>query len=155
METSFGPEALPVLLKTRDLDVITQVPPAYGGYLVKKDSYTGASTVVGGGATPTPSLKASTSALEKGTVPWAGYEDDELPEKTQGHYLRNLRHLVFSLYRRLFGIVFVTNAAIFIVTCARHKFQSESLGLAVVVNLFCAVLMRQVRGKVCHLDVAD
>lgn len=34
---------------------------------------------------------SSTSSMEM-SLPWAGYEDDELPNKTQGRLLRNLRH---------------------------------------------------------------
>ncbi|KAI0057826.1 nonribosomal peptide synthetase 12 [Artomyces pyxidatus] len=86
--------------------------------------------------------KVSPSALEKGNA-WDGYENDTLPDKTQGKFLRNLRHQVFSLYRRLFGVVFVTNMAIFIWTVVRGSTQTQHLGLIVVSNLFCAILMRQ------------
>lgn len=82
--------------------------------------------------------------LEKQGNEWDGYQDDDLPEKTQGHYLRNLRHQIFSLYRRLFGIVFVVNMAILIWTLVRkQKADAQHLGLIVVSNLFCAILMRQ------------
>lgn len=73
---------------------------------------------------------------------WSGYEDDPVPEKTQGHYIRNLRHQIFSLYRRLFGVVFVTNMAIFIATCIRGA-NAQQIGTIVLANLLCAVLMRQ------------
>lgn len=88
--------------------------------------------------------KVDFSVVEKAhTVSWEGYEDEELPDKTQGHYLRNLRHQIFSLYRRLFGVVFVTNVAIFIATLAKANYNAQSIGLIVVSNIFCAVLMRQ------------
>lgn len=73
---------------------------------------------------------------------WDGYEDEPVPDKTQGKRVRNLRHLVFSLYRRLFGVVFVTNMAIFIATAVRGA-TAIYLGKIVVANLFCAILMRQ------------
>lgn len=84
----------------------------------------------------------SVSSLESGHV-WDGYKEDELPEKTNGHVLRNIRHQVFSLYRRMFGIVFITNMAIFIATLAKGGANAQELGLIVVSNLFCAILMRQ------------
>ncbi|KAJ4482061.1 nonribosomal peptide synthetase 12 [Lentinula aciculospora] len=65
-----------------------------------------------------------------------------VPDKTQGHLLRNLRHQVFSLYRRLFGIVFIVNMTIFITTCVRGT-SVVKLGEIVVANLLCAILMRQ------------
>ncbi|KAF9267434.1 nonribosomal peptide synthetase 12 [Marasmius fiardii PR-910] len=83
----------------------------------------------------------SAPASEKGLA-WEGYKDDELPEKTQGHYLRNLRHQIFSLYRRLFGVVFIANMAIFIATCVKGA-SVPKIGEIVVANLFCAILMRQ------------
>ena len=74
---------------------------------------------------------------------WDGYLDDELPEKTQSKEVRNIRHQIFSLYRRLFGIVFVANAALFIATLAMGTFDALYLGKLVVANFFCAILMRQ------------
>ncbi|KAI8969609.1 nonribosomal peptide synthetase 12 [Trametes punicea] len=83
----------------------------------------------------------SSSSIESGNV-WDGYQEEELPEKTNGHILRNIRHQIFSLYRRLFGVVFITNMAIFIATAVRGA-NTHQLGLIVVANLFCAILMRQ------------
>lgn len=84
------------------------------------------------------------AVLEKQGNVWDGYEDDILPEKTHGKYLRNLRYLVFSLYRRLFGLVFTANMAVLIATFARPGgADAQYLGLIVVSNLFCAILMRQ------------
>ncbi|KAL0567095.1 hypothetical protein V5O48_014899 [Marasmius crinis-equi] len=111
-----------------------------------------ASLAPSGSATPSGSVEAldekvlesgatSVSASEKG-LEWEGYEDDELPKKTQGHYLRNLRHQVFSLYRRLFGIVFVINMAIFIAVCVQET-SVPKIGEIVVANLSAAILMRQ------------
>lgn len=84
----------------------------------------------------------TSSAQEKGNV-WDGYMDDEIPDKTQPRPIRNLRHQIFSLYRRLFGVVFVTNIAVFIATLVRGGANAKQLGLIVVANLFCAILMRQ------------
>lgn len=82
------------------------------------------------------------STVEKGNA-WDGYQDDPVPEKTQGRIIRNLRHQIFSLYRRLFGVIFVVNMAILIAIFARGGANAQELGLIVVANLFCAVLMRQ------------
>ncbi|KAF7416084.1 hypothetical protein PC9H_002344 [Pleurotus ostreatus] len=96
-----------------------------------------------------PGLEVSVSALssssiEKGyEVSWAGYQDDDVPNKTQGKFVRNIRHQIFSLYRRLFGVVFVTNIAVLIATFAQGEPNSLQLGQIVIANLFCAILMRQ------------
>ncbi|KAF8134785.1 hypothetical protein K438DRAFT_2031313 [Mycena galopus ATCC 62051] len=74
---------------------------------------------------------------------WEGYEKDVLPDKLQGKKARNLRHLVFSLYRRLFGVVFVTNMAILIALMVRGGADAQRLGLITLANLFVAILMRQ------------
>ncbi|TDL22237.1 nonribosomal peptide synthetase 12 [Rickenella mellea] len=83
------------------------------------------------------------SAVEKGSLSWEGYEDEKVPNKTQRKPVRNLRHIVFTLYRRLFGVVFCVNVAILIATLVRGNMNAEYLGKIVVANLFCAVLMRQ------------
>ncbi|KAF7365784.1 Nonribosomal peptide synthetase 12 [Mycena venus] len=75
--------------------------------------------------------------------PWDGYEKDVVPDKLQGKTVRNLRHQVFSLYRRLFGVVSVTNLAIFITLLASGDADAQRLGLITLANLFVAILMRQ------------
>lgn len=87
-------------------------------------------------------MDSEASSLEKQDYAWSGYEDDELPDKTQGKVARNLRHQIFSLYRRLFGVVFVTNLVIFISVVIKGA-NAQKLGGIVVANLFCAILMRQ------------
>ena len=87
-------------------------------------------------------VSSSSSLEEKGNF-WDGYQDDVLPEKTQGKLFRNFRHQVFSLYRRLFGIVFIVNMAVLVWTLVRGLVNAQHLGLVVVANLFCAILMRQ------------
>ena len=81
------------------------------------------------------------SAQEKGEV-WQGFEEDVLPEKVHGRVLRNLRWQLMSLYRRLFGIVFITNMAIFIAACVRGA-DALYLGKVAIANIFVAILMRQ------------
>ncbi|KAI0769002.1 hypothetical protein BD413DRAFT_614042 [Trametes elegans] len=95
---------------------------------------------------PTADAQHSELSVEKGGISWEGYLDDDLPEKTQGHWTRNLRFQVFSLYRRLFGIVFVTNMAVFIATCVQGGVQgadAQYLGKIAIANIFVAILMRQ------------
>ena len=84
------------------------------------------------------------STLEKGNI-WDGYLEDDLPEKVHGHWLRNLRFQVLSMYRKIFGIIFTTNVAIFIALCVRggDEVTSKRLGKIVVANLFVAIMMRQ------------
>lgn len=74
---------------------------------------------------------------------WDGYLDDELPDKTQRKKVRNIRHQIFSLYRRLFGVIFIANAALFVATLIKDDVDALYLGKIVVSNLFCAILMRQ------------
>ncbi|PCH40033.1 hypothetical protein WOLCODRAFT_67844 [Wolfiporia cocos MD-104 SS10] len=85
--------------------------------------------------------KGASSFEEKGEV-WTGFEDDVLPEKTQGRLIRNLRFQIMSLYRRLFGIVFIANMGVFIWYCVKGVNASQ-LGTVVIANLFAAILMRQ------------
>ncbi|RDB22261.1 Linear gramicidin synthase subunit C [Hypsizygus marmoreus] len=101
--------------------------------------------------TPTPAAtlvslplekKIEASSLEDQTHIWAGYEQDILPKKVHGHYLRNLRYQIFYLYRRLFGIVFIINLGIFISVAVKGA-NAMYIGQIVVGNLFGAILMRQ------------
>ncbi|KAH9891683.1 nonribosomal peptide synthetase 12 [Cubamyces lactineus] len=128
------------------VNVLPQPQPVYqvnmseknGALLDVKTEIGQSSTTVGG----TLEKGGSSSSLESGNF-WDGYLDDELPDKTNGHIFRNIRHQIFSLYRRLFGVVFVTNMAIFISILARGGTNAHEYGLIVVANLFCAILMRQ------------
>lgn len=68
-----------------------------------------------------------------------------LPEKRGRHGLRALRHRIFSLYRRLFSVVFIVNV---VAICLMISFSKTGNGLknistAVAANLTMAVLMRQ------------
>ncbi|KAG9127721.1 hypothetical protein FRC07_010486 [Ceratobasidium sp. 392] len=91
-----------------------------------------------------PSVGAVTAiAAEKGGNDWDGYLDDELPEKNEPKVVRNLRHIVFSLYRRLFGVVFIVNMSIFIHALVKGGLPVKQIGTIVVGNICAAVLMRQ------------
>ncbi|KZT65795.1 hypothetical protein DAEQUDRAFT_768520 [Daedalea quercina L-15889] len=90
---------------------------------------------------------SSTSTLDekvdiKKTEVWEGFGDDELPDKTQGRLLRNVRFQMLSLYRRLFGIVFFTNLGIFIWYCVKGA-NANQIATVLVGNLFASILMRQ------------
>jgi hypothetical protein len=92
----------------------------------------------------TSATSSKEELVEKGHI-WEGYMDDDMPEKIHGHGLRNLRFQIMSMYRRLFGVIFIANMAVFISFCVRGKdnINAKHLGLAVESNLFCAILMRQ------------
>ncbi|KAF9258908.1 hypothetical protein L218DRAFT_1004435 [Marasmius fiardii PR-910] len=89
--------------------------------------------------------QASAESIDLAKVekqPWDGYLEDTLPDKTQGHFLRNLRHQLFTIYHRLFGVVFIVNMSIFIVACVRGA-TIPKLGEITTANLFTSILMRQ------------
>ncbi|KAF8918929.1 hypothetical protein CPB85DRAFT_1279437 [Mucidula mucida] len=88
-----------------------------------------------------PSLKSETSSvIEK--LPWDGYLEADIPDKTQGKVMRDFRHLVLTIYHRLFGVVFASNLAILIALLV-YGVNSQRLGLITVANIFVAILMRQ------------
>ncbi|EPT05305.1 hypothetical protein FOMPIDRAFT_1027475 [Fomitopsis schrenkii] len=95
-----------------------------------------------------PSYSSSTSTfdekadIEKQGPIWEGFQDDELPDKTQHRWLRNVRFQMLSLYRRLFGIVFFTNLGIFIWYCVKGENASQ-VATVTIANLFASILMRQ------------
>jgi hypothetical protein len=86
--------------------------------------------------------KTEISITSKEELAWAGYENDKIPDKIQRKFVRNFHHRIFTLYRRLFGIVFIINMSIFIWVCARGL-DAQRVGRLVIVNLFSAILMRQ------------
>ncbi|KAK0246115.1 hypothetical protein EDD85DRAFT_45561 [Armillaria nabsnona] len=79
---------------------------------------------------------------EKLSNPWDGYEENEMPEKTQSRPVRNLRLQIFTVYRRLFSMAFIANMGVFISYVVRG-YTSEKVAMVVVANLFIAILMRQ------------
>ncbi|TVY36167.1 Adenylate-forming reductase [Lachnellula occidentalis] len=67
-----------------------------------------------------------------------------LPEKKGLHGWRALRHRTFSLYRRLFSVVFVTNLVLLIVMLTKRGGPKlEHLAIATAANLAASVLFRQ------------
>ncbi|KAJ3837524.1 nonribosomal peptide synthetase 12 [Lentinula raphanica] len=110
------------------LDIPTLPPPAYTRDVTRSQ---------------TSSSSSLNKPVEEKAHPSENIPRDVVvPDKTQGHLIRNARHQIFSLYRRLFGIVFIVNMVIFILTCVRGASVTK-LGEIVVANLLCAVLMRQ------------
>lgn len=79
---------------------------------------------------------------EKLGNPWDGYEDQDVPQKTQSRPVRNLRLQIFTVYRRLFSVAFTINMAIFI-SYAVRGYSSRKVAEVTVANLFIAVVMRQ------------
>jgi hypothetical protein len=120
-------------LRSREVDLEASTAPAIDHNPVS----------TGADSTSVTELGSEVSSLEiKREYPWSGYEDDLLPEKTQGKYIRNLRHQVFTLYRRLFGVIFITNIAVFI-SVVINGANAQQIGTIVIANLFCSILMRQ------------
>ena len=94
------------------------------------------STIVG-----TPSINSdASSVLEK--LPWDGYLEVDIPEKMEGKLLRDIRHILFTIYHRLFGVVFATNMSILIALFV-YGITTQRIGLIAVANIFVAILMRQ------------
>ncbi|KAK0504211.1 hypothetical protein EDD18DRAFT_491110 [Armillaria luteobubalina] len=79
---------------------------------------------------------------EKPGNPWDGYEGDEMPEKVQPRLVRNARLQAFSIYRRLFSVVFIMNMGFFI-SYAIRGYHSQKIALVTVANICIAILMRQ------------
>ncbi|KAH6915590.1 nonribosomal peptide synthetase 12 [Coprinopsis sp. MPI-PUGE-AT-0042] len=83
------------------------------------------------------------TTVEKEDYIWSGYLEDEHPEKVHGFLHRNLRYQAFSIYRRLFSVVFLTNLAVFIWTMVKQQYDANTLGGILIANVFIGVLMRQ------------
>jgi hypothetical protein len=111
--------------------------------------------------TPLPELKKPAAAVypsEKQqlqiippTSSWPSDSDREfseklaLPAKKGRHGLRALRHRIFSLYRRLFSVVFTINLAtvILVVYFGKEGRGLQKVSTAIAANLATAVLLRQ------------
>ncbi|KAI9789787.1 MAG: hypothetical protein M1816_005828 [Peltula sp. TS41687] len=69
------------------------------------------------------------------------------PQQNAGPIQRFLRHRLFSIYRRLFSIVFITNLVVLVVILMRSHSarwpQIMDVGTACSANLAVAILMRQ------------
>ncbi|KAK6207974.1 amino acid adenylation domain-containing protein [Colletotrichum tabaci] len=75
-------------------------------------------------------------------------EDHELPSKKGFHGWRWIRHRGLNAYRKLFGVIFLSNLAVFALLLWDSRHSSFSLPLdhlatAVAANLLGAVLLRQ------------
>ncbi|KAF4630009.1 hypothetical protein G7Y89_g8138 [Cudoniella acicularis] len=67
-----------------------------------------------------------------------------LPEKKGRHVIRSVRHRVFSLYRRLFSLVFIANMSIVIfILVSPSRRNLPHLASAIASNLTASVLFRQ------------
>lgn len=106
----------------------------------------------GWSGSPSESSQSSTSdlSLKKPEAPadptaaWAGYLETIMPDKRQDKKARNLRHIIFIMYRRLFTIAFVTNMALIIAfACKGWGKDLWKIGTACGANLTVTVLMRQ------------
>lgn len=88
------------------------------------------------------SQSCATSITENG---WEGYKTDPFPEKALPKPVRNLRHIVLNVYRRLFSIVLLTNVAIlaWVASSVGERANAPYLGTIVVANFFAAILIRE------------
>lgn len=131
----------------KKVDVIAVPPPSYQPNSKVEDPeamLTSSVSRVVEGAASMSDLGSEVSSLSaaKPEYPWSGYQDDVIPSKNQGKTIRNLRHQIFTLYRRLFGVVFITNIAVFISVLFKGA-NAQQIATIVIANLFCAILMRQ------------
>lgn len=81
-------------------------------------------------------------AKEKGLY-WEGYLEEEYVEKKDAKPIRNLRYLLFSVYRRLFGITFAANMSVLLALTVTHQANTGKIAYGVISNIFVSVLMRQ------------
>ncbi|KAJ7095859.1 nonribosomal peptide synthetase 12 [Mycena belliarum] len=135
------------ITQSRESDTKKDVDTAAPVFMIRQPSIGGEkdSINVSDGTALSEDFTSSVELKDSPSSPpevWDGYENDILPDKMEGKVLRNLRHQIFSLYRRLFGLVFVTNMCIFISILVRGA-NAERLGMITLANLFVAILMRQ------------
>lgn len=88
---------------------------------------------------------SSVSSISSGSDSDEALNKIVLPTKKGRHGVRSLRHRIFTLYRRLFLIVFVGNLTAILTTVrfSQNPTNLANLGTAVAGNLAFAVLMRQ------------
>ncbi|KAF2102347.1 hypothetical protein NA57DRAFT_32934 [Rhizodiscina lignyota] len=95
---------------------------------------------------PVENVSATSSAadLEAAKVK---QQKPQLPPKRNGKWFRNLRHIVFTAYRRLFSVVFAANLIAVIVLASTNRIigtqNIQHLAIAVSANLFVATAIRQ------------
>ena len=94
---------------------------------------------------PSTSPSSSLSGIEtkEDVLYWEGYLDEEYIEKKYPKPIRNLRYMFFSVYRRLFGITFGVNMAVFIWLTAAHQANTGKIAYAVLSNFVVSILIRQ------------
>lgn len=87
--------------------------------------------------------KAAVVAINP-TLAWEGYLEQVMPDKRQDKKARNLRHIIFIMYRRLFTLAFVCNVALIIAFAVKGWGRDFwKIGTACGANLTVTVLMRQ------------
>lgn len=86
-------------------------------------------------------LKSVEDGLEDIDGGWEGYMETELPEKGERKLLRNIRHHILNIYRRLFSIVFFVNLGVLISVAVRGA-TADYIGKIVIANIFVSVVIR-------------
>ena len=88
-------------------------------------------------------------SLENGLGQTSQNEDIEksfsVPEKSQPRFLRNLRYSLLSVYRKLFGVIFIANLVAFIYILAHYRgldIPATHLATAASANLCAAIFVR-------------
>ncbi|KAI1637227.1 hypothetical protein F4809DRAFT_327775 [Biscogniauxia mediterranea] len=106
------------------------------------------STLQASSGTTTPSSRAGSvnSADEKNvstvrTIP----EQATLPEQLGSELTRKLRHKYASSYRKIFGVIFTVNLAVFVALLVQGRANpnSRDVGSAASANLMVSILFRQ------------
>ncbi|KAG8985592.1 hypothetical protein FRB90_004597 [Tulasnella sp. 427] len=86
---------------------------------------------------------AASLAEKGGHQGWDHYQEDVLPSKSLSKPLRNIRYIILNIYRRLFTVCFLVNAAILMWIAIKGGAETPYIGTIVVGNIFAAVLIRQ------------
>lgn len=93
-----------------------------------------------------PSRPSTDSTVSVSTVE-SLRKERPLPPKKNGRIWRNLRYTYFSIYRRLFSLVFLGNLAVLTWLLVKHRgidtIPLQTLGVAGASNITFAILVRQ------------
>ena len=76
-------------------------------------------------------------------VDWTVHATQELCQKRNGSTIRNIRHRVMSMYRRLFAVIFLVNLAVAASFAATGVASLDRIASACLGNLTAAVVIRQ------------
>ncbi|KAH7359416.1 surfactin synthetase subunit 3 [Plectosphaerella cucumerina] len=141
---SLSPIQVPAPVQTHALSHMTSSSTLGGDALPGRAEPWSPATLVGGFQ---DELVAEKGGLEIVTGERT-YDEYELPQKKGFHGWRWLRHRGLSAYRKLFGVIFATNLAVFVwmLFQARNRgfaLPLKDLATAVAANLLGAVLLRQ------------